>query len=102
MYVLALTACDNKKAEKQADTRPIVGMQSFTFLKDKSLAEGLWYVDVAMADKDFLRRYKNLTGDDVTNFAENFYTLLLVIYEQRVVCVIPKNMVFSAQIFISA
>ncbi len=57
---------------------PIVGIQSFTFLKDKSLAEGSWYVDVAMADKDFLQRYKESSGDDVTNFAENFYTLLQV------------------------
>lgn len=57
---------------------PIVGVQSFTFLKDKSLAEGSWYVDVAMADKDFLKRYKEDSGDEITNFAENFYTLLLV------------------------
>ena len=57
---------------------PIVGVQSFTFLKDKSLAEGSWYVDVAMADKDFLQRYKADSGDDITNFAENFYTLLQV------------------------
>lgn len=57
---------------------PIVGVQSFTFLKDKSLAEGSWYVDVAMADKDFLERYKASSGDEITNFAENFYTLLQV------------------------
>ncbi len=57
---------------------PIVGIQSFTFLKDKSLAEGSWYVDVAMADKNFLERYKISSGDDITNFAENFYTLLQV------------------------
>ena len=64
---------------------PIVGVQSFTFLKDKSLAEGSWYVDVAMADKDFLERYKKSSGDDITNFAENFYTLLQVtttVYEK--------------------
>ncbi len=63
---------------------PIVGVQSFTFLKDKSLAEGSWYVDVAMADKNFLERYKASSGDEITNFAENFYTLLQVtttIYE---------------------
>ncbi len=57
---------------------PIVGVQSFTFLKDKSLAEGSWYVDVAFADKSFLKRYKESSGDDITNFAENFYTLLQV------------------------
>lgn len=67
---------------RQAQTNeiniPIVGIQSFTFLKEKSLAEGSWFVDVAMADKNFLERYKASSGDEITNFAENFYTLLQV------------------------
>jgi ABC-type branched-subunit amino acid transport system substrate-binding protein len=73
-----------RQAKSNEINIPIVGVQSFTFLKDKSLAEGSWYVDVAMADKDFLERYKASSGDDITNFAENFYTLLQVtttIYE---------------------
>ena len=73
-----------RQAKNNEISAPIVGIQSFTFLKEKSLAEGSWFVDVAMADKDFLERYKASSGDDITNFAENFYTLLQVtttIYE---------------------
>lgn len=80
---------------------PIVGIQSFTFLKEKSLAEGSWFVDVAMADKDFLERYKASSGDDITNFAENFYTLLQVtttIYESFDKKDKPTHEEFIAQI----
>lgn len=80
---------------------PIVGIQSFTFLKEKSLAEGSWFVDVAMADKDFLERYKISSGDDITNFAENFYTLLQVtttIYESFDKREKPTHEEFIAQI----
>ena len=57
---------------------PITGLQSFTFLKDKSLADGGWYVDVSMANQDFINRYNKITNNAPTSFAENFYTLLLV------------------------
>ena len=57
---------------------PITGLQSFTFLKDKSLADGGWYVDVSMANADFMDRYNKITNNAPTSFAENFYTLLLV------------------------
>lgn len=57
---------------------PITGLQSFTFLKDKSLADGGWYVDVSMANQDFMTRYNKITNNAPTSFAENFYTLLLV------------------------
>ena len=43
-----------------------------------NIHRGGWNGDVAMADKNFLKRYKNFSGDDVTNFAENFYILLQV------------------------
>ena len=80
---------------------PIVGIQAFTFLKDKSLAEGSWYVDVAMADKDFLERYKQASGDDITNFAENFYTLLQVtttVYESFDKNTTPTNEEFITRL----
>lgn len=80
---------------------PIVGIQSFTFLKEKSLAEGSWFVDVAMADKNFLERYKASSGDEITNFAENFYTLLQVtttIYESFDKKDKPTHEEFIAQI----
>ena len=57
---------------------PITGLQSFTMLKDKSLADGAWYVDVTMANKDFLDKYNKISKNAPTNFAENFYTSLLV------------------------
>ena len=57
---------------------PITGLQSFTMLKDKSLADGAWYVDVTMATKDFLNKYNKISKNAPTNFAENFYTSLLV------------------------
>ncbi len=57
---------------------PITGLQSFTMLKDKSLADGMWYVDVTMATKDFLDKYNKISKNAPTNFAENFYTQLVV------------------------
>lgn len=68
-----------KQAKQNELKMPIVGIQSFSFLKDKKLAEDYWYVDVAFADKNFLSDYKKTFGEDITNFAENFYTLLQVV-----------------------
>lgn len=68
-----------KQAKNNSVNIPIVGIQSFSFLKDKNLAEGSWYVDVAFTDNNFLKKYSEYTGNEITNFAENFYTMLAVV-----------------------
>lgn len=67
-----------RQAKTHGVKAQMTGLQSFTFLKDKSLADGDWYVDVSMADKKFVDRYNKITNNAPTSFAENFYTLLLV------------------------
>ena len=67
-----------RQAKNNSLSVPITGVQSFTMLKDKSLADGIWYVDVTMATKEFLSKYNKISKNAPTNFAENFYTQLLV------------------------
>ncbi len=57
---------------------PVLAIQSFNLLQDKTLAEGNWYVDVAHASNDFYNDYSAYTGDKTTNWAENVYTTLWV------------------------
>ena len=59
---------------------PFTALQSYTFLRDKNLADNSWYVDQAMAiDKNWYDRYKEISDNDVTDFAENVYAILQVI-----------------------
>ncbi len=49
---------------------PVTGIESFSYLQDKGLAEGMWYIDAATATNDFVTRYQAKTGSTTTNYAE--------------------------------
>lgn len=66
-------------------TIPVTGIETFSYLRDKTLAEGMWYVDAAVPDDDFVRRYQNKTGDEDTHYAAFTYAALQILisaYEQ--------------------
>lgn len=49
---------------------PVTGIETFTYLHDKTLAEGMWYVDAAAPTQEFLEKYQAQTGSRTTNYAE--------------------------------
>ena len=67
-----------RQFKEQELSIPVLAIQSFNLLQDKTLAEGNWYVDVAHASDDFYNDYYAFTGDKTTNWAENVYTTLWV------------------------
>ncbi len=48
---------------------PVTGIETFTYLHDKTLAEGMWYVDSAAPTPEFLEKYQAQTGSRTTNDA---------------------------------
>ena len=58
---------------------PVTGIESFTYLQNRELAEGLWYVDAAPATDDFVARYQAKTGTATTNYAEYMDFILQMI-----------------------
>ncbi|MBO4746153.1 MAG: ABC transporter substrate-binding protein [Alphaproteobacteria bacterium] len=55
---------------------PVTGIWTIASLKDKSLAEGMWYVDDAGATDKFMSEFKTVIGGDETNYGEYVYTIL--------------------------
>ena len=49
---------------------PVTGIETFTYLQNKELAEGLWYVDAAPATDEFVKKYQIKTGRTATDYAE--------------------------------
>lgn len=49
---------------------PVTGIETFTYLQTRELAEGLWYVDAAPATNDFVKKYEAKTGKTSTDYAE--------------------------------
>ncbi|MCL2757910.1 MAG: ABC transporter substrate-binding protein [Alphaproteobacteria bacterium] len=60
-------------------TIPVISVESFSFLEDKSLAEGFYYGDGAPWSDDFIERFERLTGTRVTNYAEYYYAILQIL-----------------------
>ena len=58
---------------------PVTGIESFTYLQNRELAEGMWYVDAAPATDDFVARYQAKTGTATTNYAEYMDFILQMI-----------------------
>lgn len=58
---------------------PVTGIESFTYLQNRELAEGLWYVDAAPATDDFVARYQAKTGSSTTDYAEYMDFILQMI-----------------------
>ena len=58
---------------------PVTGIESFTYLQNRELAEGMWYIDAAPATDDFVARYQAKTGTAATNYAEYMDFILQMI-----------------------
>ena len=58
---------------------PVTGIESFTYLQNRELAEGMWYIDAAPATDDFVARYQAKTGTATTNYAEYMDFILQMI-----------------------
>ena len=48
---------------------PVTGIESFTYLQNRELAEGMWYVDAAPATDDFGAQKKKTTGSATIDYA---------------------------------
>jgi branched-chain amino acid transport system substrate-binding protein len=60
-------------------TIPLFSGESFSFLGDKTLATGFYYVATAPASADFMRRYEQLTGNTATDYAEHVHASLQIL-----------------------
>lgn len=70
-----------RQAKEQRINIPFTSLQAHTWLQNKSLAEGDWYVDLGMIqDDEWLRRYRTIANDSNTNFAEGAYVVFQVIF----------------------
>ena len=58
---------------------PVTGIESYTYLQNRELAEGLWYVDAAPATDEFVARYQAKTGSTTTDYAEYMDFILQMI-----------------------
>lgn len=55
---------------------PVTGIWTIPALTDKSLAEGMWYVDDAAATPEFMKQFEQVIGGTATNYGEFAYTML--------------------------
>ncbi|MBP5399781.1 MAG: ABC transporter substrate-binding protein [Alphaproteobacteria bacterium] len=58
---------------------PVTGIESYTYLQNRELAEGLWYVDAAPATDEFVKKYQEKTGKTATDYAEYMDFILQMI-----------------------
>ena len=58
---------------------PVTGIETFTYLQNRELAEGMWYVDAAPATDAFISKYQAKTGKVSTDYAEYMDFALQVI-----------------------
>jgi len=60
-------------------TIPLFSVESFSFLGDKTLAEGFYYVANAPGSAEFERRYEQLAGSSATDYAEYVHASLQIL-----------------------
>ena len=59
-----------KQYQEQQTDIPVTGIESFTYLQNRGLAEGMWYIDAAPATDDYVKKYQAKTGTSTTDYAE--------------------------------
>ncbi len=73
------------KQYKEANTGiPITSIESFGLTDQKSLFEGMWYVDAGYPDSVFIQEYKNKFGEEPGQYAADAYStmkILITTYE---------------------
>lgn len=96
VVVLGLLACKEKQPEASTNEKPtidvfmkqyhdakidipVTGIETFTYLQNKALAEGMWYVDAASATDSFVEQYQQKTGKETTDYAEYMSFILQII-----------------------
>lgn len=57
-------------------TIPVTGVETLSYLQNKALAEGMWYVDVAGATDAYAEKYLSKTGLKTTDYAEYMDVML--------------------------
>lgn len=55
---------------------PVTAIESFSYLRNKRLAEGQWFVVASLPQDSFYQKYTRRTGSDATYQAEYMYSLL--------------------------
>lgn len=68
-----------KQYRESSTDIPVTGIESFTYMQNKVLAEGMWYVDAANATDDYTTRYQQATGKQTTDYAEYLDFILQMI-----------------------
>ena len=58
---------------------PVTGIWTIPALTDKSLVNGMWYVDDAAATPEFVKQFERVIGGKATNYGEFAYTMLNVL-----------------------
>ena len=58
---------------------PVTGIWTIPALNDKSLVEGMWYVDDAAATPEFMKQFESVIGGKATNYGEFVYSMLNVL-----------------------
>lgn len=58
---------------------PVTGIETFSFLKNKDLAEGMFFVDAAKPTEEFIEKFQAKTGSDNTEYGEYLYTVLQIL-----------------------
>lgn len=58
---------------------PFTGIETFSYLQNKKLAEGMWYIDAAIATDAFEHKYKNFTKRETTDYAEYMDMILQIV-----------------------
>ena len=83
-YILAQLAMPTidvfmKQYRESGINIPVTGIESFTYLQNRELAEGMWYVDAAPPTDYFVTRYQAKIGTSTTNYAEYMDFILQMI-----------------------
>ncbi len=83
-YIIALLAMPTidifmRQYHENQINIPVTGIETFSYLQNKELAENMWYVDAAPATDDYVQKYQAKTGSAVTNYAEYMDFILQII-----------------------
>ncbi len=83
-YIIALLAMPTidvfmRQYRENQINIPVTGIETFSYLQNKELAEGMWYVDAAPATDDYIQKYQAKTGSETTDYAEYMDFILQMI-----------------------
>lgn len=68
-----------RQLQQSGSKIPFTGIETFSYLRDKSLAEGMYYVDAAGPITGFIEKFQAQTGNDSTDYGEYLYAVLQIL-----------------------